>query len=805
VKEYLRDLEAGLAKWLAERGWRPVARRATARPWPAAAQQRADLAITSWVDAHLSTGPTIHITTTVTNLGDKASNSTTVNYYLSTDAVITSSDISVGSASVPSLAANGQTGDSSTVTSSFAAPTGVAAGGYWLGAIVDPNNDGKREWSDTTSAVITRTANLVQYNHVITGINTTGLRLYMQVGGSGFWQGPGGQRATVVAIDPAAGTVTLDLAPIVNQTGATLNFYNNNVRRHFASAVAQDTYPFVVKEPNGVWKHGGPYGVGAENMPSDAIGMRYTLHVNDGHGIIFHEIWLSTPRSAFVGNTILTDVMNQWLEYTDNVSVPAWGCQSTGGQHVNEPSLWVSNRDYSWSGRVGHTTSNPTLYPRQHGGIDGSTGGSRQDAIHQGDITGQDITIEIRRRAQPVTYTSPVSGLGYRFVNQGFTGDMPAGTYWVWDVTVTQPSGPTTITMYKRDDEGQYVGSFNLATEFVEFAGTGQYFLWNVSALSENSNTWMPMNEFAIGAGTKLFGLGPRVATYQGHPAIEIATGIDMGAYAQDGAHLDISAVAAPTNLAAVWAAPQVNLTWSDNANNETSYVVQRNTGGPWTTIATLVANATSYTDATGANLYSYRVFATSSFGGSNMSNVAGVNAPVAWSNGDIGNVPTPGSASETAGTFTVNGSGCVDWDTADAFHYVYKPWAGEGQIVARVVSSNSAWHQYGVMFRETLAGDARNVFMGLQTEATGKTIFRHRDTPGAFTGGSELLTGGAAPYWVKLVRSGDTFTGSVAPDNGGTPGAWTVVGTHTVTLQTSIFVGLVSTNSAIFDHVTIG
>jgi hypothetical protein len=45
------------------------------------------------------------------------------------------------------------------------------------------------------------------------------------------------------------------------------------------------------------------------------------------------------------------------------------------------------------------------------------------------------------------------------------------------------------------------------------------------------------------------------------------------------------------------------------------------------------------------------------------------------------------GSASYASGTFTLKGSGADIGGTADAFHYVYQPLTGDGEIVARVAS----------------------------------------------------------------------------------------------------------------------
>jgi hypothetical protein len=80
-----------------------------------------------------------------------------------------------------------------------------------------------------------------------------------------------------------------------------------------------------------------------------------------------------------------------------------------------------------------------------------------------------------------------------------------------------------------------------------------------------------------------------------------------------------------------VQAGPQVLLTWSDNANNELNFVVERaDNGGAFAVIATLAANAVSYTD-TGVlpgGGYDYRVMATNAVGNSAYSNTASAVVP---------------------------------------------------------------------------------------------------------------------------------------------------------------------------------
>lgn len=84
----------------------------------------------------------------------------------------------------------------------------------------------------------------------------------------------------------------------------------------------------------------------------------------------------------------------------------------------------------------------------------------------------------------------------------------------------------------------------------------------------------------------------------------------------------------APSGLTATaTSSTQINLSWADNASNETSYIVSRSatSGGPYTVIATLGANVTSYnnTGLTPNTAYFYVVKASNSGGDSANSNEA--------------------------------------------------------------------------------------------------------------------------------------------------------------------------------------
>jgi hypothetical protein len=106
-----------------------------------------------------------------------------------------------------------------------------------------------------------------------------------------------------------------------------------------------------------------------------------------------------------------------------------------------------------------------------------------------------------------------------------------------------------------------------------------------------------------------------------------------------------------PSDLTAnVASSTQINLFWSDNATNETEYRLERRlaSGGAFVQIATLPANATSYsnTGLTASTQYVYRLRAANSSGTSDYSNEANATTlPIGSTTPSVtGVVPGPGS-----------------------------------------------------------------------------------------------------------------------------------------------------------------
>jgi hypothetical protein len=182
---------------------------------------------------------------------------------------------------------------------------------------------------------------------------------------------------------------------------------------------------------------------------------------------------------------------------------------------------------------------------------------------------------------------------------------------------------------------------------------------------------------------------------------------------------------------------------------------------------------------------------------------------PSLWLDQDIGSTGVAGNASYASGVFTVKGAGAQIYGTADGFHYVYQPLTGDGTIVARLVSVQGAGSGYaaaGVMIRETLDGGSTNAITS-DWAAYSEIYFDVRAGAGGSTSQTAFVSV-AVPYWVKVRRSGSTFSSYTSSDGVN----WTQLGTsQTITMGQSVNVGLAVTSgstsaltTATFDNVSL-
>ncbi len=179
-------------------------------------------------------------------------------------------------------------------------------------------------------------------------------------------------------------------------------------------------------------------------------------------------------------------------------------------------------------------------------------------------------------------------------------------------------------------------------------------------------------------------------------------------------------------------------------------------------------------------------------------------NLPEPWANGDVGNVGSVGSVMHELGTFTVNGSGEDIWNNQDGFHFVHQSLQGDGEIIARVtdVEYTDDWAKAGVMIRESLDDNSKHVMTVLTPHS--EICFQRRTQNGGGSNHTGVMA--SIPYWVKVTRTGNTFTGYMS----GSGTEWTLIDSVTIDMADDVYMGLAVTahnNStlctAVFDNVS--
>ena len=170
---------------------------------------------------------------------------------------------------------------------------------------------------------------------------------------------------------------------------------------------------------------------------------------------------------------------------------------------------------------------------------------------------------------------------------------------------------------------------------------------------------------------------------------------------------------------------------------------------------------------------------------------------PATWACADIG-TPTPGGTQSLIGnTFTIQGGGGDIWSTADQFHFVWQSLASDGTFSAHVASQSNSndWAKAGVMLRQN-GTDAGAAFYAVYvTPANGITV-QYRATPGGSAAQATALTG-SAPAYMRVARSGSTFTAYTSTDGV----TWTLMPGSVVTLPMS---GTLLAGMAVTSHNTI-
>ena len=184
---------------------------------------------------------------------------------------------------------------------------------------------------------------------------------------------------------------------------------------------------------------------------------------------------------------------------------------------------------------------------------------------------------------------------------------------------------------------------------------------------------------------------------------------------------------------------------------------------------------------------YSLLARATYDTGGSVDSplvNIAVSSLPAPWQTADIGTVGMTGSASESAGAYSVKGAGALN-GTADSFRFVYQPLTADGEIRARLPSAENTGTDgsIGVMIRESLSPGSKYDFLGMLPDRRLRWQAR-RSTSGS----TSTYTGNTTPAtaWIRVTRVGNMVYDWSSND--GTN--WTRVNYNPLSMATNIYIG---------------
>ena len=172
------------------------------------------------------------------------------------------------------------------------------------------------------------------------------------------------------------------------------------------------------------------------------------------------------------------------------------------------------------------------------------------------------------------------------------------------------------------------------------------------------------------------------------------------------------------------------------------------------------------------------------------------------WQSVDVGSPNVEGYSSLSGATWSVGGSGSDIWNAADQFHLHAQTFTGDGSIVARITSlptntdaSITPKAKAGVMFRSSAATDSPFVMLAYDHSQGLQLLYRNSAGTSVAQQGASFAVS-AAPFWLKLARSGNNFTAYRATTTGTpAPADWILVGTRTTTLPASALAGRAPTS----------
>jgi hypothetical protein len=172
---------------------------------------------------------------------------------------------------------------------------------------------------------------------------------------------------------------------------------------------------------------------------------------------------------------------------------------------------------------------------------------------------------------------------------------------------------------------------------------------------------------------------------------------------------------------------------------------------------------------------------------------------PAGWISGDIGSPDVKGSTTWNAitGEWIVKGTGYGISGYGDQCQFAGVPISGDGGVTATVLDAaaiNTDDVKSGVMIRESTGPSVREISLlysafGNNQTLTTSLLFQSRSDANGATKKLATVANIKEPVTVRLIRSGNAFTGEYSLNGGRT---WTAVGTpQTIPMAGTVQAGL--------------
>jgi len=158
---------------------------------------------------------------------------------------------------------------------------------------------------------------------------------------------------------------------------------------------------------------------------------------------------------------------------------------------------------------------------------------------------------------------------------------------------------------------------------------------------------------------------------------------------------------------------------------------------------------------------------------------------PLPWNTANIGVGQAPGSLLYSQGDFVQTGAGALGGIT-DKLNFIYQSLTGDGQITVKI-SANQKIGYSGISIRESLAPNARKIFLGVNN--SNNHVMVSRSTTGAKNYVKTLISDSTTQQWIRLVRNYKKSYFYAYSSSDGV--SWRLIGSKLIKMPNTCQVGL--------------